>query len=415
LERLAELIRENQPCVALTGAGVSTESGVPDFRSPTGIWASFDPMEYATLGAFRSDPAKVWRFYAPRFSMLTEAKPNRAHLALAELERMGLLEAVITQNIDLLHERAGSREVVEVHGSIRTSSCPSCGAVHALADVVPLIEAGDGAPRCLECGAVLKPDVVFFDELLPEEAIERAFDLARRARLLLVVGSSLEVYPVAGLPQETLDSGGTVAVVNRTPTWVDGRSALRLDAPAGETLGTTVEALRDAEPVEVVPYDPEWPRLFREEASRVRAALGEAVVEIEHMGSTAVPGLAGKPVIDLSVGLAPLELSGEQVAAMRTLGYEYLAEYGLPGRLFFRKGAGRRTHHVHAVEHGGERWHAHRALPEYLRAHPEEAERYAAEKRRIAAVAAGWADYWERKQPYADALFARAWAWYRSP
>jgi NAD-dependent deacetylase len=415
LERLAELIRENQPCTALTGAGVSTESGVPDFRSPTGIWASFDPREYATLGAFQSDPAKIWRFYAPRFSMLMEAEPNRAHLALAELERMGLLEAVITQNIDLLHERAGSREVVEVHGSIRTSSCASCGAVHALADVVPLIEAGDGAPRCLECGAVLKPDVVFFDELLPEEAIERAFDLARRARLLLVVGSSLEVYPVAGLPQETLDSGGKVAVVNRTPTWVDGRSALRLDAPAGETLGATVEALRDAESVEVVPYDPEWPRLFREEASRVRTALGVGVVEIEHMGSTAVPGLAGKPVIDLSVGLAPLELSGEQVAAMRTLGYEYLGEYGLPGRLFFRKGAERRTHHVHAVEHGGERWHAHRALPEYLRAHPEEAERYAAEKRRIAAVAAGWADYWERKQPYADALFARAWAWYRSP
>src|SRR5215217_5733839 len=119
--KLARLIRENQPCVALTGAGISTESGIPDFRSPTGMWAEFDPLEYATLGAFEADPEKIWRFYAPRFSMLTEAEPNAAHRALAELERYGLLHAVITQNIDLLHARAGSQEVIEVHGSIRTS------------------------------------------------------------------------------------------------------------------------------------------------------------------------------------------------------------------------------------------------------------------------------------------------------
>src|ERR671922_2108254 len=134
-EQLAELIRRAQPCVVLTGAGVSTESGVPDFRSPTGIWADFDPREYATLGAFRSDPAKVWRFYAPRFAMLTGAEPNRAHQAIAELERLGLVRAVITQNIDLLHERAGSRDVLEVHGSIRTSTCPGCRTTYPLAEV----------------------------------------------------------------------------------------------------------------------------------------------------------------------------------------------------------------------------------------------------------------------------------------
>jgi NAD-dependent deacetylase len=243
-ERLAELIRENQPCVVLTGAGVSTESGVPDFRSPTGIWAEFDPLEYATLGAFRRDPEKVWRFYAPRFAMLTEAEPNRAHRALAELERLGLVRAVVTQNIDLLHERAGSRDVLEVHGSIRTSSCPGCGASYDLADVVPLIEAGEGAPHCTACDAILKPDVVFFDELLPVEAMERASALAEEAGLLLVVGSSLEVYPVADLPRTTLDAGGTVAVVNRTPTWVDGRAALRLDGSAGEVLSSTLSYLR---------------------------------------------------------------------------------------------------------------------------------------------------------------------------
>lgn len=265
IEKLAQLIRENQPVVALTGAGisqesgiptfrgpdpspvhteVSTESGVPDFRSASGIWAEFDPREYATLGAFRADPEKVWRFYAPRFAMLTAAEPNPAHLALAELERRGLVRAVVTQNIDLLHERAGSRDVVEVHGSIRTSSCPGCGSRYPLADVVSLLEAG--APACPACGAILKPDVVFFDELLSEGAMERATELAEEARLLLVVGSSLEVYPVADLPRATLAAGGKVAVVNRTPTWVDGRAELILRGGAGEVLEAVAVALTGA-------------------------------------------------------------------------------------------------------------------------------------------------------------------------
>jgi NAD-dependent deacetylase len=242
-ESLAALIRENQPCVALTGAGVSTESGIPDFRSPTGIWAEFDPLEYATMGAFRQDPAKVWRFYAPRFSVLTEAEPNPAHKALAELERRGLLQAIVTQNIDLLHERAGSRAVVEVHGSIRTSTCPECGASYSLAEVLPLIEAGEGAPSCPACGGILKPDVVFFDELLPADAIDRAYELAGSARLLLVVGSALEVWPVAELPLVTLRAGGKVAVVNRGPTAADGRAELKVDGAAGEVLRATVDAL----------------------------------------------------------------------------------------------------------------------------------------------------------------------------
>ena len=406
---LAELIRAHQPCVALTGAGVSTESGIPDFRSPTGIWADFDPREYATLGAFRRDPEKVWRFYAPRFSMLTDAEPNAEHSALADLEELGLLRAVVTQNIDLLHTRAGSRDVVEVHGSIRTSSCPSCRARYRLADVVGLLEAGEGAPRCTRCETVLKPDVVFFDELLPEAAIERAYTLAREARLLLVVGSSLEVYPVAGLPQETLDAGGRVAVVNEGPTWVDGRAELVLRARAGEALTGTATKLT---PFEVVEPDPGWPAAFEAEREQVAAVLGDLLEEIEHMGSTAVPGLPAKPVIDLSVGLRTLDLPPERVAAMERLGYEYLGEHGLPGRLFFRKGGARRTHHVHAVEHGGDHWHRHRAFRDYLRAHPDEAASYGAEKRRAAAGTATRDEYWEAKQPYVDALFERAWAWY---
>jgi NAD-dependent deacetylase len=239
--RLARLIVEHQPCVALTGAGASTESGIPDFRSPKGMWARFDPLEYATLGAFQRDPEKVWRFYAPRFSLLTDAEPNRAHLVLAELESFGLLRAVITQNIDLLHERAGSCEVVEVHGSIRTSTCLSCGARYPLAEVLGLLDAG--APRCTACSEVLKPDVVFFDELLPDEAIDRAYELAGKARLLLVVGSSLQVWPVAELPLVTLRAGGKVGVVNEGSTSVDDRAELKLTGKAGEILEATLAAL----------------------------------------------------------------------------------------------------------------------------------------------------------------------------
>jgi NAD-dependent deacetylase len=240
---LAELIRERQPCAVLTGAGVSTESGIPDFRSPTGIWARYDPMEYATIDAFRRDPVKVWDFYRRRLGVLGEAEPNRAHLALAELERRGLVEAVITQNIDRLHERAGSRDVVEVHGSIRTSSCLACGEQVPLEQVLELLEEAP-APPCPRCGAILKPDVVMFGELMPEVEIERAFELARRAELLLVVGSSLEVWPVAGLPQETLDAGGALALVNRGSTPYDSRAVLAVDGSAGEVLDSAVAALR---------------------------------------------------------------------------------------------------------------------------------------------------------------------------
>jgi NAD-dependent deacetylase len=240
--RLAELIREAQPCVVLTGAGVSTESGIPDFRSPTGIWAQFDPLEYASIEAFRRDPGKVWSFYAPRFAMLTEAEPNDAHRALATLEDAGYVRAIVTQNIDLLHERAGSRDVIEVHGSIRTSTCRGCGTSYPLADVVALLER-EPLPSCANCGGILKPDVVFFGELLPARAIERASELAREARLLLVVGSSLEVYPVAGLPLETVQAGGRLAIVNRDSTPFDADAELVVRAAAGETLRAVASEL----------------------------------------------------------------------------------------------------------------------------------------------------------------------------
>lgn len=248
--RLAELITTRQPCVVLTGAGVSTESGIPDFRSPTGIWAEVDPMEYASLRAFREDPEKVWGFYAQRIDMLTGAEPNEAHRALAELEHRGLVSAVVTQNIDLLHTRAGSENVVEVHGSIRTASCPKCDRVYPLAapakrGAPPPVSTFLPVPRC-ECGGILKPDVVFFGELLPHEASDRAYELARSAALMLVVGSALEVQPVADLPLETLRSGGSLAIVNRGETTLDGKAELKIDGSAGETLSAVLAEVKDA-------------------------------------------------------------------------------------------------------------------------------------------------------------------------
>jgi NAD-dependent deacetylase len=233
--RLAELIRTHQPCVVLTGAGVSTESGIPDFRSPGGLWAEFDPLDYASLDSFRRDPVRIWDFYGRRFAFLAEAEPNDAHRALARLEQLGLVAAVVTQNVDLLHERAGSRAVLEVHGSIRRAVCLACGTHEPLAGVLAQLETAP-APLCRDCGGVLKPDVVFFGELLPAGVLERATELARGARLLLVIGSSLEVHPVAGLPFETLRAGGTLAIVNRDATPLDAHADLRLDGSAGAIL-----------------------------------------------------------------------------------------------------------------------------------------------------------------------------------
>jgi NAD-dependent protein deacetylase/lipoamidase len=235
---LATLIRERQPCVVLTGAGVSTESGIPDFRSETGIWATVDPFEVASLHAFKRDPERVWSFYRERIDVLREAKPNAAHEAIAELERRGLVQAVVTQNIDLLHTRAGSADVVEMHGSIRRAECLGCLWTEPADAVLAQLESSP-TPACPRCGEVLKPGVVLFGELLPAAALERATQLARGARLVLVVGSSLEVWPVAGLPLEAR----AFAIVNRGPTALDGRALLRIDGGASETLVSVLDAL----------------------------------------------------------------------------------------------------------------------------------------------------------------------------
>ena len=229
--------------MALTGAGISVPSGIPDFRSPgEGLWENVDPMEVAHIDAFRRDPAKFWSFYRPRLHSLGDVEPNGAHEALAELERRGLLEAVITQNIDMLHIKAGSERVIEMHGSIRSSSCQSCGAHFPIERVEELFD-DDGVAICSHCSGPVKPDVVLFGELLPAEALAEAEALSVRADLMLCIGSSLEVYPVAGLPAVTMGRGGRIAVITKGPTPVDPDAAVRMDGDVVEDLGAVLTAL----------------------------------------------------------------------------------------------------------------------------------------------------------------------------
>jgi NAD-dependent deacetylase len=242
--RLASMMSEADSVVALTGAGISVPSGIPDFRSPgTGLWANVNPMEIAHIDAFHRDPKRFWSFYGQRFQTLGDKRPNRAHAALVELERVGLLDAVITQNIDRLHERAGTKNLVEVHGSIAHSSCLVCASRYELGDVRIRHEgAPDGVPRC-DCGQPLKPGVVLFGEYLPVEAIARAEALAAGADLMLCIGSSLEVYPVAQLPDMTLSNGGQIAILTMSRTPFDRHAAVRMDGDVVDELGAVLAAL----------------------------------------------------------------------------------------------------------------------------------------------------------------------------
>jgi NAD-dependent deacetylase len=239
---LADLVRGAGSVVALTGAGISVPSGIPDFRSPgTGLWENVDPMEVAHIDNWRADPERFWGFYGDRFQTLGDKQPNGAHEALVELEARGLLDAVVTQNIDRLHRRAGTRDLVEVHGSIASCSCLPCGERYPLEEVMARL-ADATVPACA-CGRPLKPDVVLFGEFLPEAALQRATELAAAADLMLCIGSSLEVYPIAQLPGITLRHGGDVAIVTQGPTPYDGRAAVKLTGDVEEELQALVAAL----------------------------------------------------------------------------------------------------------------------------------------------------------------------------
>jgi NAD-dependent deacetylase len=242
--RLAELIDASETVVALTGAGISVPSGIPDFRSPgVGLWEKVNPMEVAHIDAFHRDPERFWRFYGDRFQKLEDKLPNGAHSALAQLEAAGRLQAVITQNIDRLHARAGTRELVEVHGTIDHSSCLHCGGRFGIDEVRSRLAADPaGVPRC-DCGQPLKPDVVLFGELLNEDALGRAQGWAAAADLLICIGSSLEVYPVAQLPAVTRSTGGKLALVTQGRTPFDADAEVKASGDVEDELRAVLELL----------------------------------------------------------------------------------------------------------------------------------------------------------------------------
>jgi len=243
-ERVAALLRDSERAVVLTGAGISVPSGIPDFRSPgTGLWENVDPMEVAHIDAWRRDPDRFWSFYGQRFASLVDKEPNAAHRAIAELERRGLVRAVVTQNIDRLHRLAGTERLIEVHGSIDQSVCLQCRGKVSIGRVVELLREGEGAPVCESCFLPLKPDVVLFGELLPERTLAEAQSLALEADLMLCVGSSLEVYPVAGLPAMMQGAGGRLVLITQGPTPYDSDAEIKLDGDVVEELSAVLAAL----------------------------------------------------------------------------------------------------------------------------------------------------------------------------
>lgn len=227
IEFAADLFRQAKRAVALTGAGLSTSSGIPDFRSEgTGLWSRDEPMEVASLSTFRTAPEKFYRWFRPLAGQIFNADPNPAHRALADLEKAGRLQLTVTQNIDILHQKAGAQRVVEMHGTLATLSCTQCFAKADSKNYLrPFIEHGD-IPHCPKCGAVLKPDVILFGEQLPQLAWLEAQREVRQCDLMLVAGSSLEVLPVAGLPMQALDRGAHLIIINNSPTYLNVRADL---------------------------------------------------------------------------------------------------------------------------------------------------------------------------------------------
>lgn len=228
-KKLAELIKSCRPMVVLSGAGMSTESNLADFRSREGLWARFDPMRLATLSALEREPEEFYAFYRMRLETLKGAEPNGGHRILARWEERGILSAVVTQNVDGLHQRAGSRNVVELHGSLRTIRCVRCGAGMPGTELLERTE-------CLKCGGALRPDVVLFGENLPAQALEESERLASNCGLFLVLGSSLVVSPANALPRIAKACGAKVAIVNREPTPLDGMADLVVQGEIGVTL-----------------------------------------------------------------------------------------------------------------------------------------------------------------------------------
>ena len=253
MQELADLIADSERVVAFTGAGVSTESGLPDFRSPGGLWTRYDPMKMTFSRYVDSADVRRESWAMRREFFAKSVEPNAAHRALARLEEAGRCLGVVTQNIDGLHQAAGSRTVVELHGTAREVECighrptggmpDGCGWRAPYTWALEQIDSGDDDPSCPQCGGLVKSATVSFEQVLPAENVERAYDLVSRADLLIAAGSSLQVYPAAGLPEAATVHGARLAIVNIEPTPLDDLATLVVHGSAGEVIGPAVEAV----------------------------------------------------------------------------------------------------------------------------------------------------------------------------
>lgn len=239
IDEASEIIITSKLTLALTGAGISVESGIPDFRGAGGLWSKYDPSEYATINAFQADPEKVWKMLSDMDDLLDRAEPNKAHLGIGELERMGYLHHVITQNVDSLHQAGGSKNVIEYHGNSRTLSCLWCGRKYVSSE-----KRDEYPPRC-ECQKILKPDVVFFGEGIPPEALNRSFQLASKAEALMVVGTSALVSPANTIPIVTKRNGAKIIEINTERTHLtDSITDIFLKGSAGSIISDLLESVQ---------------------------------------------------------------------------------------------------------------------------------------------------------------------------
>lgn len=240
MKEAAKRIKEARFVVALTGAGISTESGIPDFRSKNGLWSKYDINEYGYLDSFLRKPGKVWKMIAEMISNFSHAKPNAAHYAMAEMEKMSILKGIITQNIDNLHQEAGSKNVIELHGNYHSLTCMKCGRKYSIDE----IELSNLPPLC-SCNGVIKPDIVFFGETLPRNAVIKAFDLTNRCDVMLVVGTSCAVSPAAELPLIAKQNGATIIEINMEESMISHVADYQLMGKAGELLPRLLNEIKN--------------------------------------------------------------------------------------------------------------------------------------------------------------------------
>jgi len=246
IKKAAKLFVNSKNCIVLTGAGISTESGIPDFRGEGGIWDKYKPEIYGDISSFLQDPSKFWKMAEDIAPTLFNAEPNPGHYALAELEKMKIIKAIITQNVDELHQKAGAVIVYEVHGNINRFTCLGCRASYNKEQVLnKLKRKKKSSPLCDYCGMPLKPSVVLFGEDLPKFEKFMSIDLAKKADLMLIAGSSLTVAPICDLPVYTLSGGGKLIIVNDQPTHLDDKAEIVLNGKTGILLPLIVEEIKN--------------------------------------------------------------------------------------------------------------------------------------------------------------------------